>query len=492
MDVTVGDNFIVRVKKGKKELIISTLPKLFLHVLPKMSEYTIELLKIPLKVIRKIHILKEPAYNIVEKHKSVLVELIKAPTEKQCLYLFIYNGVAFLKTDSQIDLKNSNNEWLSDSKYVYVYRNKYLRKEVDIKNPFIYSSEYHKFDTVWEVLCWAKISYISDYKYIGMNKYIDSDGKEIFERRKVPYSIITYKKSDIVFNKHKSGQELITEFVTTMNKDKEDKDKEYKEFKEIKNDGLKIDEQDEMVKNFIDKSKYATYCEQHSIENNKQSIIDGKVEIVSDDFCAFKIVSELLLKKYGTFFQLRNMLKNHLKLFSVFDIDDTVIFTNMYTGDTNTHPETINFIKTLRSYGKIIFVTARPESSATMYQLKKNGIFKDDDMVYFVDADDSKLVSDSKWAIRQKLKETYGTEIVNVGDQLSDHMKHDDYPNFLKILQKNTKINKILLTDDGNDIRGDPELMLTNLKKLTFPLVYKTKDDDVLHIKLKNLNEFVL
>ena len=393
--------------------------------------------------------------------------------------------------ESKVDLENSNTEWISDNTYVYSTQPfKLLRKEiVDMKKPFDDTGDFHSFKIDMITLCWAEKTDLTKYKYAGIVKEIDQDGKQYVLPKRVPYDIIKYSISKIVLEKPTA------EFMKKIFKKKKaeeifeydpDTPVFFKNKSSLISKLRKITGHERVYSKEADKV-FRKRCNKQTEYIKK--INDGEVILLLQE-CALKTVISALAKKYGHFITIRRALPT-LKLFSVFDIDDTVIFHDGRKVDATM----LNFIKTLRTYGKIIYLTARKcrndESFTTLTELRSNGLWEEGDVLKCIGSE-SGLISVLKWTARQELKETYGTEIVNVGDQLSDHMKHDDYYNFLKILQQNTKINKILSTDEFHEIRGDPDLMLTNLKKLTFTLVYKTKDDDVLHIKLKNLNEFVL
>lgn len=205
MDVTVGENFIVRVKKDKKELIISTIPTLPKFELPKMSDYTIELMKIPLTLIQNTYILKNPDY-ILQPNRGVLIELKRGDIQnKQFPYIYVTEKTYLFQMESKVDLKNSNTKWISDNTYVYVPSTKFfklLRKEiVDMKKPFDDTGDFHSFKVDMITLCWAEKTDLTKYKYAGIVKEIDQDGKQDILPKRVPYDIIKYSISNIVLEK---------------------------------------------------------------------------------------------------------------------------------------------------------------------------------------------------------------------------------------------------------------------------------------------------
>ena len=456
MDVTVGKDFIVRVKKRKKELIISTLPTLPTYDLPKLSDYTIELMKIPLKLIKNTYILKNPPYYQSLHKRSVLIEL-KKTNNQQFTYIYVSQSTYFFPMESKVDLKNSNTEWISDNTYVYDMTfassdadpTKYLRKEiVDMKKPFEHNiDDYQEFRADITELCWAEKTTSAKYKYAGIVKYVDSDKKKQIKSKKLPYDIIKYSKSTSIISEDPTTHKIII----INNKKKvidNDNDNDYKvdvyNHVLIKPESLLLTTLRKLTghKRNVDREFFKTFrtrCDETK-DVHEKNVTTGEVILLRPD-CAFKTVLSLLTKKYGHFITIRRTL-NKLKLYSVFDIDDTIIFEDGRRVDADMS----NFIKTLRNYGTIIYLTARTcidndaNYTYTINQLQNNGLWLKGDVLKCVfDADgegDLGLLSTSKWAARQKFKEAYGTEIVNVGDQLSDHMKHDDYYNFLKILQK--------------------------------------------------------
>jgi hypothetical protein len=202
MDVTVGENFIVRVKKDKKELIISAIPTLPKFELPKMSDYTIELMKIPLTLIQNTYILKNPDY-ILQPNRGVLIELKRGDIQnKQFPYIYVTEKTYLFQMESKVDLKNSNTEWISDNTYVYSTQPfKLLRKDVDMKKPFDDTGDFHSFKIDMITLCWAEKTDLTKYKYAGIMKEINQDGKQYVLPKSVPYDIIKYSISKIVLEK---------------------------------------------------------------------------------------------------------------------------------------------------------------------------------------------------------------------------------------------------------------------------------------------------
>lgn len=434
------------VKTTKKEFMITTLKRVSNTKPNNKSDYTVILLRFPLKQIGKIRICDMPILKtdkfLNRFGKSVIVEfkidkkrieedeetLEEAKeVEKKHFYLYIGdNKVWWFETDHA--LKRATSLWFIDKEYIYLpFKDiKFKHHGKKIVDPYHYS-QYHNLTV--EYFFMADVGTVNvdklEYKYAGKvgtlrNNKMDYDTKVhshynvVQSRFMLPYIWYPYKG-------------------------------------------------------------YPSYNSLLDPKQHDGMLENGMVLSASDD-AAFKLVEKMLAD--GRRETVRYMIDffrgiPREKEFSVVDIDNTVIVEN------NVRPGIIKFLKTLRKYGKLVFVTSRApkDEKDTMIELKKFGLWEEgDDLVLVGTFDKFDLVSDAKFAAREELKKKYGKLIFNAGDNLSDLFKHDDYDDFLTELEGDPTLKRFLYRG-----KKDREIAISNMRFLNRPLVFE--GDGVINLK---------